>query len=92
MSRPRFLSCLLGVYENLISHHDDKMIILVHWCFLNKYFCVIEDGKEKDIFTFKRDGPSGIFNTRSNSQQLEANFTHRLVLKNKSCERQWSIR
>ncbi|CAF3397872.1 unnamed protein product [Rotaria socialis] len=60
MSRPRFLSCLLGVYENLISHHDDKMIILVHWCFLNKYFCVIEDGKEKDIFTFKRDDPSGI--------------------------------
>jgi len=50
MSRPRFLSALLEVYENATTDEDDNMIILVHWCFIHKHFYVMDQNKKVKQF------------------------------------------
>jgi hypothetical protein len=50
MSRPQFLSGLLDMYNSVIRHTDDQMIIVTHWCFIRMDFRVIEEKKVKTIY------------------------------------------
>ncbi len=50
MSRPWFLSGLLDLYDSVIGHADDRMIIITHWIFTKKEFRVIEQQKVKAIY------------------------------------------
>jgi len=52
MSRPKFLSAFFEFYEGIINDNDNdgKMILLIHWCFLNKRFYVMDGEKVKMFF------------------------------------------
>lgn len=54
MTKAPFLHTLLGLYREKIRHIDDYLIIVTHWCFVNKGYMVIDGGEVKNSYKINR--------------------------------------
>jgi hypothetical protein len=47
-----FLETFLDIYKGKLSHTDEQVIIVAHWCFVNKDYRVVNGQQVKKYISY----------------------------------------